>query len=58
MKKPKGKPQRSLTEKPQGSAPEAARRSPLDRMFFSIVTFGWAKECVADYIGQVSRYQA
>jgi hypothetical protein len=37
---------------------EAAYRSPLDRMFFSIVTFGWAKDRVADYVNQVSRYQA
>jgi hypothetical protein len=58
VKKPKGKPQRAVTEKRQGAAPEVARSSALDRMFFRIVTFGWAKERVADYIGQVSRYQA
>jgi hypothetical protein len=27
-------------------------------LFFSIVTFGWAKERVADYIAQVTRYEA
>ncbi len=58
MKKPKGKPQRAVTEKRQGAAPEAAHRSALDRLFFSIVTFGWAKERVADYIAQVTRYEA
>lgn len=58
MKKPKGKPQRAVTEKQDGAAPEAPHRSALDRLFFSIVTFGWAKERVADYIAQVTRYEA
>ena len=56
MKKPRGKPQRAVAEKQP--APKAGGRSALDRMFFRIVTFGWAKERVADYIGQVTRYEA
>ena len=58
MKKPKGKPQRAVTEKRQSTAPTTDGRSALDRLFFRIVTFGWAKERVADYIGQVTRYEA
>jgi hypothetical protein len=58
VKKPTARPPRAVAEQRQAAAPEAARRSALDRMFFGIVTFGWAKERVADYIGQVTRYQA
>jgi hypothetical protein len=58
VKKAKRKPQRAVTEQRQGGIPETARRSALDRMFFSIVTLGWAKERVADYLGQVARYEA
>jgi hypothetical protein len=58
VRKPKGKPQRAVMEKRQGVPPESPRRSALDRMFFSIVTLGWAEERVSDYIGQVTRYEA
>jgi hypothetical protein len=57
VKKPKGKPQRAVTEK-RPDVPKAGQRSALDRMFFSIVTLGWAKERVSDYIAQVTRYEA
>ena len=58
MKKPKRKPQRAVIEKRQAALSETAHRSALDRMFFSIVTLGWAKERVADYTPQVTRYEA
>jgi hypothetical protein len=58
VKKPKSTPQRAVTQRRQGAAPEAAHRSPLDRMFFAIVTLGWAKERMSDYIAEVTRYEA
>lgn len=58
MKKPKAKPARGVVETRPVPAVEAPHRSPLDRMFFGIVTFGWARERVSDYIAQVTNYEA
>jgi hypothetical protein len=39
-------------------APKKLTRSPLDRMFFCIVTLGWHDERVARYAEHVQRYRS